>query len=691
MADDILNNLIPNAPAAIPRGDFGVLPAQALPVGLPRSDNTPLPPASQPIARSPAPIFANDLPSGPDLLDVAAQMQPLAELLGHGDTQMPLTAALFGGPGAGKSYALARLVETIRTRANAAETGGSGIAPLMLVQIDAAVLDGEAGAALGAHLCQALMTSGVPAYAELAHLAVETSTDPHDAAEAAQEKLTNSRLLLDKETRNLADMRARSAKLTESLLNDPAGTPLDAYVRKQRSTIDARLRSFGFVTGDSADTYRDLVRDLHESGRSMPGLSCFSHALWAFKGQTKRIVWAILFAALGAGLSVAIATKTTWLDQLLSSGPNSAALATWLALHESWLGWARDGAFALAGLCLLSNLVRAWRFARPLTKGLVLLRADIDAKRSALETLMVQQGRRVETLTQDIARQERIASNAEQRAAASGARPGHRATALLTDVLPNANPAQAFIGNLANVMGQKPDNSRPAQPGAPRRILLAIDNLDGVSPARTGEIMEAANRVFSSPLYGIVLALDPRHVASVWPDSAARLDKLVQIGVQIGRNGLTPGQSSALLLNLLGHTPVSKAVASPPDSSQSILDRPITVMEARLLAELAPLAGRSARTVKRFVNLFRLVRAPASESAPAAALMLALDIGGTPAEIDALRQSLGSNGPDADFIINDGGPRLASALQAVRAAYGGKLNGAMMMAGLAAASPYMRR
>ena len=66
----------------------------------------------------------------------------------------------------------------------------------------------------------------------------------------------------------------------------------------------------------------------------------------------------------------------------------------------------------------------------------------------------------------------------------------------------------------------------------------------------------------------------------------------------------------------------------------------MSAAEARLLAGLAPLAGSSARALKRFVNLYRLARAQNHVHKGAVAFMLALDAGGTQAEIAAVNEAL---------------------------------------------------
>jgi hypothetical protein len=51
------------------------------------------------------PLFLSDGQDGPDLLDTADAIQPIAELCAHRDTQTPFMVALVGPSGAGKSFA----------------------------------------------------------------------------------------------------------------------------------------------------------------------------------------------------------------------------------------------------------------------------------------------------------------------------------------------------------------------------------------------------------------------------------------------------------------------------------------------------------------------------------------------------------------------------------------------------------
>lgn len=695
------------------RNEFATLPETALPA-MPRVTDPAMIPqalpkhpaqpqqmaASAPVAAplpsaqslsGPRMIFAADAAVGADLLDHGALVRPIAELLAHAGTQTPVTIGLMGAPGSGKSHALALLLESVEAiAAAAAKTAGSPfVAPVLAVQIDAATLRGEAGGAIADRVFAHLSQPGAQDYSHLAEMAADMAGDPRDMAHEAAEKLDAARRGLDSEQRGLADLVARRAKLADTVLHEQAGSPIDAFFRSRRASIEGRLRAFGFNSGDVAAIYKDLVRDLAESGGSRPGLTVFLRATWAYAGQTKLIVWALVFLCAAFGMGALQASKAAWLDMLLNAGPNFAPFAGWLAQHESWLGFARQGFLIASGLAIARNIWRALRFTQPLAKGVALLRQDVASRAGDMDALIAHQARRVETLGSEISRHQRSASVAQKRAQDSGASGRGPVRSLITGAPANAK-ADGFLAALASLLAQTPDAAQTQPSPAPRRILVAIDNLDAVAPARAFEIMDAAAHVLSGRCFASVLVLDPKTLGAGRPDEMARLEKYVHVPVQIGRNGVSAGQGATIVLSLLGHAAPQK---SPPviDASRSMLDRPITVAEAKLLGELAPLAGRSARALKRFVNLFRLARAAHPESGAAIAFVLALDIGGTPAEITALRHALGVMDGNATFNVADGGARIHAALQAVRMNSGQAVTGAVMLAGLNAASPYMRR
>ena len=678
---------------AMPRIADPALIAQPRPVAAAAPLQAGLPPA-QPVP-TPRVVFAADIAAGLDLLDHAALVRPLAELLAHSGTQTPLTIGLLGPPGSGKSHALGQLlqsVEAISAAAGKAAGAGPFLAPLFIVQIDAAQLSGEAEAAIADQVYASLARPGAQDFSALAEIAADMAGNPREIAQQAAEKLDAARRQLDSERRNQEELVARRARLTDTVLHELAGSPVDAYLRSRRSSIESRLRGFGFTTGDVTANFKDLVRDLADSGGSMPGFSAFLRATWAFAGQTRRIVWALIFLGLAFGIGQLQATKAVWLDMLLNAGPNLAPIAGWLTQHESWLGILKTAVLVVSSLLIASNLWRALRFTQPLIKGVALLRGDVEARGQELDALIAHQSSRLDSLAEEIAQQQRSASTSGKRALASGAAGKAAVRSLLASAAPPSQ-ARKFLATLDSLLHPAtPDAAKLRPASVPQRIIVAIDNLDTVAAARAFEIVDGATRALGGHSYAIVLALDPKTLGTGKPDESARLEKYVQVPAQIGRNGLNAAQGTTMVLNLLGHVAAQGRIAPPAvDASRSILDRSLTVAEAKLLSELAPLAGRSARAVKRFVNLFRLARAASPDHGAAIAFMLALDIGGTPAEIAALRNALGVMDANTTFNVPDGGVRVAGALQAVRMNSSNAVTGAVMLAGLNAASVYMRR
>ena len=91
-------------------------------------------------------------------------------------------------------------------------------------------------------------------------------------------------------------------------------------------------------------------------------------------------------------------------------------------------------------------------------------------------------------------------------------------------------------------------------------------------------------------------------------------------------------------------------------------------VETALVSTLAPLAARSPRAAKRFVNLFRLARGRAPDGA-ALAMMLALDAGATSLELSAMGAAMDGDA-DKEIVIGEDQPRLAFALAATNKARG---------------------
>ncbi len=116
----------------------------------PAADGAPSPPPAA-APNTAAPVFLSDSAEGADVLEVAAVVQPLAQLCVSGQVQTPFLAAIAGGPGAGKTFALKRLARAIEACA-----GASGaLKRVVVARVDAS--DGaEAAVALASAAYAAL-------------------------------------------------------------------------------------------------------------------------------------------------------------------------------------------------------------------------------------------------------------------------------------------------------------------------------------------------------------------------------------------------------------------------------------------------------------------------------------------------------------------------------------------------------
>ncbi len=669
MPDSGLRNLgtiVPGAPAA---------PAPP-PGAAQRQPQTPLsraasaPPSFGPGGAGGAPVFAADAADDPAALASAAlgldaPLQLLAELASHARTQTPLAIGLFGPAGCGKSVALNKLTLAVERLGAAAANVDSGpfIAPIATVRVDAADLNGNPATALAEALYARLASVAPALVMEAGHAA----RDPDVAAREAFERLDAARLKLETERRALDEADARRAKLAETLLYDTPGSQIDAYATGRRGRIKAAMDSFG-IAGDPLLGFKDMVAEVADA--SGPSRTSFAlRAFFGLKGQKTRIVLAILLALIGLGLGAAFEHQSTWLDALQSQ-PQTAGAAGWIGAHADWLLTLRTAAFIGAGLALLSNIWRGARILQLVSRGESLLKAELVERRRDSDGHFGHQTRRVENLTADVERLSRQAAEAERRAGGL-----KRANPALAEPSPFAGDAQtqearrfiAAVGALATRTGGNSQGLAQTQPaGSPRRIIVALDNLDALPVPRACEILAKAHSLLG-PGYVSLVALDPARFDG---DFARSLDKWIAAPLQIGE--ITARRDAAAQIrDILGAAPTAAKVpaAAVPDAKQSVLDEPLSEAETQLLAAFAPLAG-SARAVKRFVNLYRLLRPQwrdRPEERGALAFMVALDAGGSAGEVAAVNAALASIGGDAAFEPYQAGPRVSAMLAALGA------------------------
>jgi hypothetical protein len=602
-------------------------------------------------AQKPRPsVFAADIPLGSDALGQTGALRPLAELAAHRDAETPLAIGLLGGPGAGKSFALATLLADVE--ALSAASNDTMVRRVNIVKIDAATLDGEPSVALAAAVYDKLGT----AYPEFVREAAHAARDPHVVAREAAQRLDDARRRLDSERQSLHEIENRRGRLTETVLFESAGSQVDTYARTNRGKIESRLASFG-ITGDPIANYKSMVRDVADAGGPMGRAGAALRAFWAFAGQGRLLIAAIVLLLVGIGLDDAVAQHDVWLNSLATGSKGFVPLGHWLGAHMGWLTFAAKLAYIGAAVALAVNIARGVMFLNPLFRGVSLLGNDVATRRQAIDQLFAHQTRRVDGLEADVDLAARSAAEADRRAgnAARGA--------LQSEPSPFADrgakpQAESFFGSLAAYLvgAQKAGAGTPTGAlSVPDRILVALDNVDALPPTQARALLDAAHRAFAHNGFVTIVAADPARVT----DDAGLFDKWIQIPFCL--DAVTARRDySSFVGHLIARSGSAEAAAKALLSPAH--DWSVSAEESTLLAGLAPLAGDTPRAVKRFVNLYRIARGQAGNNKGTLALFLALFSGGTPDEIGVLRRALAWRDDNAPLDLSSGSVRLTQGL-----------------------------
>ncbi len=619
----------------------------------------------RPVTAAP-PLFAADV-EGEDHLGRSASAHLLADLATNPGAGTPLLVALHGSSGSGKSSLLRQIVERVRAAAQ------QGTGPLV-VTIDAST---ETNAASG--LVAGLFTALKPAYPDLAEDAAHSGADPVKQSRAASDRVAELRRQLDAERQALDDLGGRQSRLVDTVLFDTPGSRVDLYARGRRGRIEGRLRAFGLGSGDPMTTYKELVRAGAESegGGSRFGMAL--RALWAYKGQGTLIVLAILLFLLGWISTMLAADQESWVNWLNGLGDRFAGLSAWAQDHAVWLMPISHAAYALATLAVLVDILRAFRFIHPIMRGATLLSGELEGRRRDIDGLLAHQTSRVDALAAEVDAAVRHAEAAERRIQS-------RRTAGLSDpvphpamgetAVPQSSPAETFLASLAAGM------RNPGVGKAPGRIVVAIDELDRLSPPAAAAYLDAAQRLLRRPGFVTIAAVDRQHVLDGFSDTdpayaAACLGRCAQLSYDL--------DAEAIAAMNLGPVPPGSNAAEPK------LDRPWQSYESQLLHELSVFAGPNPRSIKRFVNSYRVARADAKMAGASRAetaglaLALALDASGAGAELHAFEAGTAGGNPaepqsTLDYVV-----------ATAQAAIGERFIAAEIRRGLQVARIYSRR
>ncbi len=619
------------------------------------------------------PLFSPDTMPDEDTLGRTATAGLLAELCCHRDAGTPILIGLLGRPGAGKSSLMSLVLDRIQALTGA-ERADPFLPRVVTVKVDAAA-GADPAATLLSRLFGALSTS----FPSLAEEAVYAGGDPLKAAHAAGERVNDLRRQLDAERQTLDELGGRRARLAETVLFNSPGSRIDTYARQNRPRIETRLRAFGLPVADPVASYKELVREAAETGSGSSRTGLALRALWGFKGQGTLLVLAVLLLLAGWGCTFLAGHQSLWVDWLNSFGDRMAGPTAWAVDRAGWLMPLAHAAFALAALSVLVDIIRAIRFLQPVFRGASLLGGDLEGRRRDLDSLLAHQTRRVDHLAGEVETAVRGADIAERRVEARKAagllQPSLSvAGSDLGDTTTSHDMAASFLGGLrAAIDGQGSAESVPV----PSRIVVALDELDRLSPEAAASWLDTARRLLGGRHFVTLAAFDRTHMLSGFSETdpalaAAHLRRCLQ-----------------LAYDLDAETEAPNAPPSGPLQRGSVLDLPWRPFETRLIEVLQGFAGASPRARKSFVNRYRVARADPrlAEADPAdfAGLAVALALDGSGSAI-----GLGPYREDAelhpDGAPDDLGP--AKALNAARQAIGQSFTVAEARRGLQVARLY---
>ena len=642
--------------------------------------------ASDPTARATTigpSVFSSDSAGVPDSLARGGEAAFLAELICHREAGTPMSIGLFGPAGSGKSTFLALLLRSVTRLARAADE--AGIATPFHANVATALVDIRPGAAPGATLVQQCLTGLSATHPRLAANVSHAGLDPRAAARQAGDGLNEARQRLDAERRTLDELTGRQARLGDSVLFDHAGSSIDTYARANRGRIERSFQRFGF-DGDPLMNYKQQVRDAGVTRSQLGHAPSLLRAVWAYRGQARLIVLAIVFFAIAWGLGFIFERHDRLIDALRSSNETMAGAADWAQAHIEWLASLKELAIVAGVVAIVTNVVRAVRFLQPIARGATLLRSDVDSRRRELDSLVAHQTRRVDTLVAETDLASQRVAEAETRLATQPA--GVAApviTTLSTGSAPNdvetARNVFAAIG--AAMKAGANDRVASSAAAAPARFVVGLDGFDAVSGSEAAAFLQTAHALLDQPGFVVIAAADRIHLATGLAETdpalaTARLSKMVQLPYTIGREDESWHGALPFVRSLLGPDVPGMADSAQPDATHSALDRPWLPSEAPVLDSVALWVGSTPRAIKRFVNLYRVARADPRLRDGSAQDLAAL----------ALGLALGTTGSDPGFATNDLDDRARSAHDAVRKALGVPLDSASSERGRSVASRY---
>lgn len=578
----------------------------------------------------------------PDLLDIQQEVAALAALVAAEETRPPLSIGLFGNWGTGKTFFMEKVHGEVARIAAAGAPGycsdvvqirfnawhyieanlWASLIDTIFNRLEEAVLrrqDGDSQLAALRDRWQSALIRQRETEAEMAALAAKL-----EQAQAERDQLVAAKRLAEAEMAKakahfgeaLPMIREEMGKQVGTLLvlarNELGMMGMPDPQEMARSSIDevvSTLSDVRLAQSRVVQSWRAVVAGRFSLGEVIKVLLILAAPLviaWilaAMHGESVREWLAQPFMVLGE-ISAMVVTATGWVR-----GKVRRANQVLDRIDEvrAKLIKERDAELARRDQTLMAATGRVSELGE-----------ELDSKQALLDELDAKQ-REAKRALDDFTPARRIAAFLSERAHSNDYRKHLGLLALIRQDL------EKLSSLLALQDGAAPDESLPAV----RRIVLYIDDLDRCSPQRVVELLQAIHLLLAFPLFVVIVAVDSRWVSKAlqihYPElldhddegvgmqatSHDYLEKIFQVPFWI--RPLTDQGSRQMIRGLLA-APVEQVGGLDEDEPAlpvSFAADKLTICdhERELMIALAGMAGRSPRAIKRFINVYRLIKA----------------------------------------------------------------------------------
>lgn len=472
------------------------------------------------------PGIANDGVDGEPLIDIRADVQSIARVMCMQDVKPPLSIALFGNWGSGKSFFMAQLhkeVGKIRASPDAGANGKPFYKDIIQIEFNAwHYVEANLWASLVSHIFENMKSPGEP-----------DAVKQQKEQEALLEKLGSAQKLKEDAEKKLEKAKEQEEQAQRELLRQEA-------VRQEKLLKFEEVKAGDFFKAVLTDNEKDIatnltdvqtklglhgaVSTLEEAGKTLAeakevggDIAKFVRAFISAPGRGQRLG----FVLLSLGAVVVIPAVFTVI----------AGLNDWKPWTDS-LKWLATMTGVIAALCKpLSQTIGNFRSVlEKLHAANVRFEGVVKEKTRAQEEVVQTARKNVATAAKDVATAKEKVREAEGAiAAAEEALAKASPRGLLNAFIEERAASDDYrknLGMLALVRrdfeklskllkGVRGDPNAVEHQNLPRidRILLYIDDLDRCPPKQVVEVMQAIHLLLAFELFVVVVGVDPRWVS----------------------------------------------------------------------------------------------------------------------------------------------------------------------------------